>query len=310
MDIENTVLKLKLSDESICTVAEIIGFRCVKERYTPYSVLDVTAICSEHISDVLEVRFEIGGRVIHRGITDSMTVTESGGQLRLRLSSRGFSSMLSNNELEPGLLAGISLNKLMTEKMSVPNITWQDSAETVRYIYVKEHDSQWSAIVSLGLTLNEQYPYIYGANEICLYPRSDAVTVTPQDIYEIGETNDYSKVVSHFHMKDTGGEYTHSYTDGFAEARGIIRHKYINFDRQFIALDDFGLQYRLNFTRRGCRARFMGYLGWDGEELLDKIVFPDGEAAEISKVEICGNVKKGIFTKAYCYYDCYCNVSE
>ena len=79
MDIENAVLKLKLSDESLFTVTGIIGFRCVKERYTPYSVLDVTAVCSEHISDVLEVRFEIGGRVIHRGMTDSMTVTESGG---------------------------------------------------------------------------------------------------------------------------------------------------------------------------------------------------------------------------------------
>lgn len=307
MDIGNAVLTLKLSDGSLYSPDGIIGFKCRKERYTPYSQLDVAAVCGEHISDVLEVRFEIGGRVVHRGTMDNMTVTESGGNIRLRISSRGFSLMLSQNELEPGLLTGLSLNKLMTEKMCVPNVTWQDSADTVRYIYVKEHDSQWSAIVSLGLTLNGQYPYIYGTNEIRLTPKSTAVTSVPQNIFELGETGDYSKITSHYHMKDVNGDYTYNYTDGFAEARGIIRHKYINFDKQFIALDDFGLQYRLNFTRRGCKSRFVSYIGWGGEELRDRIVFPDGERAEVSAVDICGNVKRGVFTRAACYYDRYCN---
>lgn len=308
MDIRNAVLKLKRADGSYYSPAGLIGFKCRKERYTPYSSLDATAVCggSDSVSDVREVRLEIGGTAVHSGILDNMTMSERGGVKKIRVTSRGFSSMLSQNELEPGLLAGITLNSLMSEKMVVPNVTWQSSADSVRYIYVKEHDSQWSAIVSLGLTLNGQYPYIGGTNEVRLTQRSAAVIV-PQNVYETGVTEDCSKMASHYHMKDVNGEYTYNYTDGYAESRGIIRHKYVNFDRQFLALADFGLQYRLNFSGRGCRSRYMRYLGWRGEEIRSMVRFPDGTAAEISVVEISGNAKKGIFTTVGCYYDRYCN---
>lgn len=308
MDIRNAVLKLKRADGTYFSTAGLIGFKCRKERYTPYSSLDVTAILgsTDSISDVREVRLEIGGNAVHSGIMDNMTVSEGGGVKRLRITSRGFSSMLSQNELEPGLLAGITLNKLMSEKMVVPNVTWQSSTDSARYIYVKEHDSQWSAIVSLGLTLNGQYPYIGGTNEIRLTQRPAAVLV-PQNVFETGVTEEYSKMASHYHMKDVNGDYAYNYTDGYAEDRGIIRHKYVNFDRQFLALEDFGLQYRLNFSRRGCRSRYMRYLGWCGEEIRSTVRFPDNTAAEVSVIEISGNAKKGVFTMVGCYYDKYCN---
>lgn len=308
MDIRSAVLKLKLSNGTYIVPDGIVGFKCRKERYTPYSSLDVAAVLesTDSISDVREVRLEINGNAVHSGIMDNMTFSESGGVKRLRITSRGFSSMLSQNELEPGLLAGITLNKLMSEKMVVPNVTWQSSAESVRYIYVKEHDSQWSAIVSLGLTLNGQYPYIGGTNEIRLTQRSNEVLI-PQNVYELGSTEDYSKMASHYHMKDVNGDYSYNYTDGYAENKGIIRHKYVNFDRQFLALADFGLQYRLNFSQRGCRCKFIRYLGWCGEELRSRIQFPDGTTAEASVIEITGNAKKGIFTMTGCYYDRCCN---
>ncbi len=308
MDIRNAVLKLKLSNGTYYTPAGLIGFKCRKERYTPYSSLDVTAVCksADSVSDIREVRLEISGNAVHSGIMDNMTISESGGLKKIRITSRSFSSMLSQNELEPELMAGITLNKLMSESMTVPNVTWQSSTESVRYIYVKEHDSQWTAIVNLGLTLNGQYPYIGGTNEIRLTQRSAAVLV-PQNVYEVGTTEDYSKMASHYHMKDVNGDYSYNYTDGYAESRGIIRHKYVNFDRQFLALADFGLQYKLNFSQRGCRSKFMRYLGWCGEELRSMVRFPDNTVAEVSVIEISGNAKKGIFTMTGCYYDRYCN---
>lgn len=308
MDIRNAALKLKRSNGTYYTPAGLIGFKCRKERYTPYSSLDVTAVCksTDSVSDVREVRLEIGGKAVHSGIMDNMTISENGGLKKIRITSRSFSSMLSQNELEPGLLAGITLNKLMAESMVVPNVTWQSSAESVRYIYVKEHDSQWTAIVNLGLTLNGQYPYIGGTNEVRLTQKSAAVLV-PQNVYEVGTTEDYSKMASHYHMKDVNGDYSYNYTDGYAESRGIIRHKYINFDRQFLALADFGLQYKLNFSQRGCRSKFMRYFGWCGEELRSMVKFPDNTVAEVSVIEISGNAKKGIFTMTGCYYDRCCN---
>lgn len=308
MDIRNAVLRLRLADGSYYSPLGLVGFKCVKERYTPYSSLDVTAVCglSDNISDVREVRLEIGGKAVHSGILDNMSVTENGGVKRLRITSRGFSSMLSQNELEPKLMAGITLNQLMSESTAVPNVTWENNADAVRYIYVKEHDSQWSAVVSLGLTLNGQYPYIGGTNEVRLTKKSAEVFV-PKNVYETGGTEDYSKTASHYHMKDVNGDYSYNYTDGYAESRGIVRHKYVNFDRQFLSLSDFGLQYKLNFSRRGCKSRFIRYLGWCGEGVRSTVKFPGGAVYEVSAVEISGNAKKGVFTKTECYFDCYCN---
>lgn len=308
MDIRNAVLKLKLSDKTYYTPVGIIGFKCRKERYTPYSSLDVTAVCSsaDSVSDIREVLLEIGGEAVHSGIMDNMTISENGGLKKLRITSRSFSSMLSQNEIEPGVLAGITLNKLMSEKTAAPNVEWQKSEESVRYIYVKEHDSQWTAIVNLGLTLNDQYPYIGGTNEVRLTQRSTEI-LTPQNVYEVGTTEDYSKMASDYHMKDVNDNYSYNYTDGYAEDRGIIRHKYINYDKQFLALAHFGLQYKLNYSQRGCRSKFMRYLGWCGEELRSMVKFPDGTVAEASVIEISGNAKKGIFTMTGCYYDRYCN---
>lgn len=307
MDLRNAALKLKMSGGDYYVPRGIIGFRCVKERYTPYVSLDITALCGDMPADtdVREVRLEIGGKVVHSGIMDGMTVTESGGAVKMRITSRGFTSMLSQNELAPGVMTAVSLNSLMSQSTAVPGVTWENSASTARYIYVKEHDSQWTAIVILGLTLNELYPYIGGTNEVRLTPRG--TVFAPGEVFEAGHGGDYSKMVSHYHMKDVSDEYSYNYTDGYAESRGIIRHKYVPFDKQFISLTDMGLRYKLNFSRRGCQSRFMRYTGWRGEDITDRIVFPDGETAEISALEICGNAKRGVYTKAVCYYDGYCN---
>lgn len=330
MDMRNAVLKLKKSGGTYYVPNGIIGFRYVKERYTPYTSLDVTALCGSMPAnaDFREVRLEIGGETVHSGIMDSMTAAESGGAVKLRISSRGFTSMLSQNELEPGTLTWISLNKLMSKKMAASDnsdnsdesdesddsdkwdesgVSWEDSSAEARYIYVKEHDSQWTAIVILGLTLNELYPYIGGANEVRFTPKG--TVFTPQNVFETGRGGEYSKMASHYHMKDVNNGYSYKYTDNYAKNRGIIRHKYVPFDKQFISLNDMGLRYKLKFSERGCQSRFMRYLGWCGEDLTDKVVFPDGTAAAVSRLEICGNAKKGIFTKVSCYYDGYDNKS-
>ncbi len=301
------LLRLEFTDGSVLETDRIVTFRCEKERYTPYSILTVTAEAACGKSDVVKISFSIDGKVIHSGIMDSLSVSESCGRSMIRISSRGFSSMLAQNELAPGLLTAISLNKLMAEKMTVPNVTWQDSAETVRYIYVKEHDSQWSAIVSIGLTLNEDYPYVSGTNEVRLSPVSSPMVAVPTKIFEEGICGDYSRMVSDYYMEDVNGSYSYHYTDGFAAARGIVRHKYIAYDKQFIALDDLGLQYRLNYTQRGCESRFAVYSGYLGEELRDRFRFPDGTEKEVSALEICGNSKRGVYTKVTCYSDRYCN---
>ncbi len=304
----SVMLKLHFKDGTALETDRIVNFRCVKERYTPYSTLSASAETECNRSDVVKVDFSVDGKLVHSGITDLLSVTRSEGRSLLKITSRGFASMLAQNEIQPGVLTMISLNELMSNYMTIPNVTWQNSDETVRYIYIKDHDSQWTAVTCLALTLHETYPYISGVNEIRLTPAENSLAVTPKKIIEEGIRGDCSRMVSDYHMKDVNGNYTFHYSDGFAEERGIVRHKYIPYDRQYIALDDMGLQYKLNFTERGCNAAFLTYLGYSGEELRDKVVFSDGTTREISAIEICGNTKRGIFTKLICYFDRYCNI--
>lgn len=304
----NVLLKLYFKNGTTLETDRIVTFRCAKERYTPYSTLTVTAETECADAAIVKVDFYVGGKLVHSGIMDLLSVVKSDGRSLMKITSRGFSSMLAQNEIEPGTLTQVSLNKLMNQYMTIPNVTWQSSDTTVRYIYVKEHDSQWTAVICLALTLHETYPYIGAVNEIRLIPADNPLVVTPEKVFEEGIRGDYSRMVSNYHMKDVNGSYTYHYSDGFAEERGIIRHKYIPFDRQYIALDDLGLQFKLNFTERGCNARFVSYLGYSGEELCDKVRFSDGTECEISAMEICGNAVKGVFTKLTCYFDRYCNI--
>lgn len=304
----NALLKIHFKNGTTLEIDKVVTFRCAKERYTPYSTLTVTAETECADAAIVKVDFYVEGKLVHSGIMDLLSVAKSEGRSLLKITSRGFSSMLAQNEIQPGTLTVMSLNKLMSQYMTIPNVTWQNSSETVRYIYVKEHDSQWTAVTCLGLTLHETYPYIGAVNEIRLTPADNPLVVTPQKIFEEGIRGDYSRMVSNYHMKDVNGSYTYHYSDGFAEERGIIRHKYIPYDRQYIALDDLGLQFKLNFTERGCNARFVSYLGYSGEELRDKVRFSDGTECEISAMEICGNAKKDVFTKLTCYFDRYCNI--
>lgn len=288
---------------------KLIGFRCTKERYTPYSSLTVTALLddSDDISDVLQVRFDIDEKIVHCGAMDSLTITKSGGRRIMKITSRSYTSQLTQNELSPGILSDVSLNSLMSEQVYLPYITWQNSSTTVRYINVEEHDSLWSAIVSLSLTLNEQYPFVGEQNEVRITGKAEHSIITPLNVFEEGSVGDYTKLVSHYHMKDVNDVYRYSFSDGYAVSRGITRHKYIPYDSQFAALSHMGLKYRLNYSERGCAGRFLTYRGYMGEELLDEVVFPDETVMDISAVEICGNSKKGIFTRVYAYTDKYCN---
>mgnify|MGYP003293943845 FL=1 len=304
----NVLLKLHFKNGTILEIDKVVTFCCSKERYTPYSTLTVTAETECSDAAIVKIDFSVEGKLVHSGIMDSLSVVKSEGRSLLKITSRSFSSMLAQNEIAPGTLTAMSLNKLMSQYMIIPNVTWQSSDATVRYIYVKEHDSQWTAVTCLGLSLHETYPYIGAVNEIRLTPADNPLVVTPQKIFEEGIRGDYSRMVSNYHMKDVNGSYSYHYTDGFAEERGIIRHKYIPYDRQYIALDDLGLQFKLNFTERGSNAYFVSYLGYDGEEIRDKVMLSDGAVREISAIDICGSAKRGIFTKLICYFDRYCNI--
>ena len=112
-------------------------------------------------------------------------------------------------------------------------------------------------------------------------------------------------------MRDLdGNNNSYNIENQFAVNRQIVRHKHINYDRQWSSMTDLGLSYKINYTMRGHKSKSLLYHGFQGEDINDEFsVSIDNlllNSAEISAIQIFGN-KKGIFTKLTAYEDAYCN---
>ena len=59
MNMENAELTLKTTGGKTFVINKLAGFRCRKERYTPYSTLEATVIGGEGVSDVVEAKLSV-----------------------------------------------------------------------------------------------------------------------------------------------------------------------------------------------------------------------------------------------------------
>ena len=77
-----------------------------------------------------------------------------------RIESRGFTSLLCQNQIEPGLKTNISFNSLMDVYYTLPYVTHEDNSDTGNYIYVKDNSNMWDGVVNLSYKLYGNYPFI------------------------------------------------------------------------------------------------------------------------------------------------------
>ena len=264
--------------------------------------------CAALSGEIYEVKFTSNGKLVHYGILDSseMSFGSSGSVLTVKsrsFTSSGRMSLLGNS------IKAVLANTLMSNYTAIPNVTWENNTTTVNYVYIKRRASQWRAIVILCLAVKASYPYIYGTNQIRFNRHENPVYVVPyRKIISYGTTSDLSKVISKVYMKDANDTYnSYSYTDGFGTQRGIVRNKYIAFDKQWLSKPPaFGLDFRLFYSERANKARFCRYSGYNGEDINDYISFGNNSNLSISSVSVTGNAK-GIITTDTCYLDRYCN---
>lgn len=304
----NVILSIKrLGETSFTDYSSIFTFSFLKERYTPFTLLRIRAVYDCDNADIADVKLTVNGKLIHHGILDYCVVEKTFGRRIISIVSRGFTSLLGQNELAPGVKTQLSLIGLMTSLPAIRNVTWEQNNNTARIVYVKEHSSQWDAVVNTCLAVYHTHPYIAGTNELRF--TSPAVSSVSHNgkIICVGNGADYTRLISAMHMKDSSGTYnSYNYTDGFAAARGIVREKYIEFDKQWLAESTFGLNYKLNYAERGSRYEYLRYKGYDGEDICRNVDISPSRTLTLSKLEISGD-SKGITTTNTFYHDKYCN---
>ena len=313
MDMIETSI-LIFGQQSRFVLSDCLSFNFFKERYTPYSRFTGRFILSENLGEIVDVEVRINNTLVHKGYADTVEIkTTSQGKV-LIISSKGYSCALGLNELENEIRYGVTLSGLMTGDYALPFVTCEQNTKAANYLYLKEHASLWDAVVNLGQKLENTYPYISYPNNIRLtrHPTTKYLDFSSSDEYiSYSDCQDYSKIYSHIHMRDLDGNYnSFNINNTFATQRNIVRHRHINYDRQWSALEDAGLGYKLNFSMRANTSSKLVYKGFHGEDINDCFsIVKQGEAKTyqyISAVTVYGN-KKGIFTSLVSYKDAYCN---
>lgn len=279
--------------ENNCRAEEVcFYFRYVKELYTPYVYFECKFLSSTaEIAEFNRIEFLMYEMVMHCGLVDSIDIRHHSGRYEVYIKSKGFTSLLCQNQPTPGMMTNVDLNGVITTFSDIPYVTCEDS-ETENYIYIKDGSTIWDAVCNLGYKQTGLYPYIEGTNNVRITqkPPSSLLYIDEKSVLATGVRHDFTKVISHIHMQDIEGNYdVYSKENQAATGRNIIRHKQIPLDRQFLSDPESALDQRLNFSMRGIVCNYIKYVGYNYEDLFDLITYGDFVRKKIHSVDVVFN---------------------
>ncbi len=300
------LIGLKTAAGVLAEESDILSFRFSKDLYTPYSSLTARIRTLNVISaDTAEVFLTVNGFTIHHGLIDSIKYERRGGYSFVNISSRGFTSLLCQNQIGPGLNMNISFNMLMEDFYTLPYVTHENDSDNSSYIYIRPNTSMWDAAANLAYKRRGTYPYIRGTNMVMLSPVSvpDIFDLSNEKLISTGKEFAGSRLASDYHMADINGDYgSFDLHDSDVSDLRIVRHKYFDLDMRFLYDPQQALVYRDKYDFRGREREFCSYSGYHGEDLCDLVSFGSVNLQRIGSVDVRGS-SRGIFTEVGVYTD-------
>lgn len=302
---------IKNNNGSFSEENNILSFSFVKDAYIPYTSLSARIFSDKNnnCDDVSEILFYVNNKLIHHGLIDTFEKKLSDNQCIITLVSRGFTSLLVQNHLQPGMITDISINKLLSEFYTIPYVTHENNDNSNNYIYVKYGSTIWDGLVNLSYKLCGTYPYIRDTNCVRITPvENPAVFTYNADVITgSGIVYNFKRRISHFHMSDINGEYgNYEITNSNVTDKKIVRNKYFELDRQFLYNPADALNFANRISERGFMKHFCIYSGYNGEDLFDNISFGTIISRPITTITIKGN-NRGVFTELGTYSDEFIN---
>lgn len=298
-------------DNTISRAVRIISFRFTKDAYTPYTQLSAvfSTITTAFTpfgssSEYTEVIFYINSHIVHEGIIDSLKIIKENGVEKGIIKSRGFTSLLLDNQLKPGLYMNISIDKLINNYYTLPKVTNEPSTSE-NYIFVRNGSSMWDALVSLSYKVHGTYPYIKGTNKVMMTAETPQKNLVFDDdtLLNYGSEMKTFRIASDFHMSDIDDTYDkYSYNNPEAAEKKIVRHRYFDLDRRFLYSPEQALFFRNAIAMRGWKRKFCTYNGYQKEDLYDTVSFGDVQNGIIKSILITGD-RNGVKTELSVYED-------
>lgn len=296
---------------TISRAVRILSFKFTKDAYTPYTQL--SAVFSTETtaftpfgspSEYSEVIFYVDSYPVHEGIIDSFKIIKENGIEKGIVKSRGFTSLLLDNQLKPGLYMNVSIDKLMNNYYTLPKVTHEQSTSE-NYIFVRNGSSMWDALVSLSYKVHGTYPYIKETNKVMMTAGTPQKNLVFDDdtLLNYGSEMKTFRIVSDFHMSDIDDTYDkYSYNNPEAAEKKIVRHRYFDLDRRFLYSPEQALLFRNALAMRGWKRKFCTYNGYQKEDLYDTVSFGDVQNGIIKSISITGD-RNGVKTELSVYED-------
>ena len=282
-----------------------------REVYTPYESASAEFLSSGSDCDNIDrIGIYLDNTCIFLGLVDTVRQYHRQKASFVRIQSRSFTSLLTQNELAPGLHSNLTMASLMTDFYQFPAYITYENLSGTGYIFVKSGNTMWDGVVSFGYKLTGHYPYILH-NHICLSaPQAGTSAEFQQNqVLEYGTVTDTVRLISHYHMEDISGTPdVYQQENASASAFNIVRHKQISFDSSFLHSPDEALTFRNLYSRRGCESRYLIYDGFQNEMLGQSVTF----GTHIQNETVCRVRstfgKDGFRTRLDCYHDGFYNL--
>lgn len=270
----------------------------------PYTFLKAS-LSSPNIagSDYSRAELEIDGKVIHCGFIDTISSSDKNGIFEISFVSKGFTALMTQNYIVPGMYTNISFNDLMDTYVDFPFITHEQNDEKVNYIYVKDDRSFWDSAANLAYKLKGTYPYITECCKvnITIPTVKSEINVENRMINEFGIKSDYRRLVSDIYMQDADGEYEKYHLhNSSCDGINIMRKRQIPLDRQYLYDPPKALEYRRDYVMNKIKHRYIEVRGYPGAELYNTLTASGyGITQEdIKRIEIRGS-EDGTATRIY-----------
>ena len=288
---------------------ECLSLSLEREIYTPYESLtgEFLADPDADYSDVTYLELFWMGESIFTGIADRVTTFRRGGVRILRVRSRTFTSLLTQNELEQGLHANLTLQDLISGFYTLPFVTAEENPGT-GYIFVRDGTSLWDSVAAFVYKLSGRYPFVENNRIRFTLDAEPAVHIPAENtVTAVGTVTDSTKLISHYHMEDIqGNPNAYEQENPAAQHLQIVRHKQIGFDRQFLSNPMQALTYRNAFSCRGYRTHYVTYAGFGNEKLGDRIRYGAQLDGTICRMRMTFS-EKGYRTTIWTYEDGFYN---
>ncbi len=298
-------------NQNFITETQCLSLSIQREAYTPYEEINAVFIASHaDYTGVTRIGLYHNQTRIFLGLVDTLTQYTKNHSNLIRIKSKSFTSLLTQNELPAGLHSNLTMEQLMTDYYTFPYITY-DTLPDTGYIFVKSGNTMWDGIVSFCYKMTGHYPFVIHNHIYLSNPPSQALfTPDPANILEYGHITDHTKLISHYHMEDISGQSdSYHQENAYATASEIVRHKQIPFDRSFLYDPNDALTFRNLYSRRGCQADYVIYQGFDNLHTGRKLTINGlTENQTISRVKFTFGSRGGI-TQLWCYHDGFYNNS-